>query len=148
MLSSPHAAVGATLGALIPNPWLVIPIAIASHFILDTVPHWQETLAPYTPTTKTYVRLPIDIALAVGITWLVAQWHPQSVSTVWIGAVSANIPDLDSLLVVIPHALEHSLVKPYWDWHCRIQNETSQWLGVWIQVAVIAGALAISFVTK
>ena len=144
MLTSPHAATGALIGTLVPNPILVVPLAIASHFLLDTILHWQETLPPYTPTKKTYIRLPIDIALAVGITVLIARWHPGNSTSIWTGAISANLPDLDSLLVLTPQYLEKGVLKKYWDWHCRIQNETSRWAGVWTQVAVIVGALTIA----
>jgi hypothetical protein len=43
-----------------------------SHFLLDTVPHWQETLSPYRPNLATWVRLPLDALLAVGgVAWIV-----------------------------------------------------------------------------
>src|SRR5665811_640253 len=101
MLTTPHAAAGIAIGAMIGNPILVIPVAIASHFVLDSIPHWQETLAPYTPNKKTYVRVPLDIAFALGITVLATHWQPQLTAAIWTGAVSANVPDLDTIVVII-----------------------------------------------
>lgn len=144
MLTTSHATVGATIGTLIPNPFVAIPLAIASHYLLDTVPHWQETLAPYTPNKKTYIRVPIDIILAVGATGLIAFWHPANTTTIWGGAVAANLPDLDSFLVYTPQYLKKGILKRYWDWHCKIQNETSEWFGVWTQLGVIICSLLIS----
>ncbi len=145
MLTSPHAATGALIGSLVPHPLLAIPLAIFSHYLLDTVPHWQETLAPYTPTTKTYIRVPIDIVLACGITYLFTQWSPDHTTAIWTGAISANVPDLDSFLVFTPELLKKGIIKTYWDWHCRIQQETDQWFGVWTQVGVIGLSLLIGY---
>ncbi|HVS58710.1 MAG TPA: hypothetical protein VHD60_03150 [Candidatus Saccharimonadales bacterium] len=144
MLTTPHAVTGAILGALLPTP-LAIPTSIASHYVLDSVPHWQETLAPYMPTRKTYIRIPIDIALAVGLTFLIAHWHPVYQGRIWWSAFAANAPDLDSFLAVAPH-FKRGLLKVYWDWHCSIQRETSRWYGVLTQLAVIGIALYVSAV--
>lgn len=140
MLTTPHAAAGIAIGAIIPNPLLAAPVAIASHFLLDMVPHWQETLAPYTPTRKTYIRIPIDITLAVGITLLAIHWQPQNTGAIWTGAIFANMPDLDSILVIVP-GLNKGIVQKYWDWHCKIQRETSSLWGLVPQLALIAASL-------
>ncbi len=140
MLTTPHATAGAALGALIGDPLWVVPAAIASHFLLDSVPHWQETLAPYTPTKKTYIRAPLDIVLAVSLTALMAHWSPDRSSAVWLGALMANAPDLDVILIVVPE-WKRGLIKRYWDWHCQIQRETSSLWGLAPQIAVISLSL-------
>lgn len=143
MLTTPHATAGAALGALIGNPLYVVPAAIASHFLLDTVPHWQETLAPYTPTRKTYVRAPLDFVLAVSLTALIAHWAPDRSSAVWLGALMANVPDLDVMLIVIPE-WKRGLLERYWDWHCRIQRETGSLWGILPQLVVTCGSLLVA----
>lgn len=50
MLETPHVAVGAAIATKIPNPYLAIPLAFASHFILDRIPHWNPHF--YTETQK------------------------------------------------------------------------------------------------
>lgn len=144
MLTTPHAAAGIAIGTLIANPVEVIPVAIASHYLLDAVPHWQETLAPYTPTKKTYIRIPIDLTLAVGITILAAHWQPQHVAAIWTGAVFANLPDLDSIVVLVPR-FKKGIVQKYWDWHCRIQRETSSLWGLLPQLVVVATSLTLAY---
>jgi hypothetical protein len=136
MLVSPHLTAGAALGAVIGHPILVIPFAIASHFILDSVPHWQETLAPYQPTRKTFIRIPIDIAIGLAVVLLAVQAQPQNAWAIWVGALFASGADFDVLFVVYPK-LKRGLLKRYWDWHCAIQRETSSLWGVVPQVAVI-----------
>ena len=51
MLETPHVAVGIAIASKFPNPWIAIPLAFASHFVLDKVPHWNPHL--YTETQKT-----------------------------------------------------------------------------------------------
>lgn len=44
MLESPHVAVAAAIAYKIPNPMISIPLAFASHFLLEFVPHWNPHL--------------------------------------------------------------------------------------------------------
>jgi len=41
MTATAHALVGTVIAAKVGNPALAIPIAIASHYICDAVPHWD-----------------------------------------------------------------------------------------------------------
>jgi len=41
MLEISHALIGASLAKLIPNPYLGLPLSLASHFIADLIPHWD-----------------------------------------------------------------------------------------------------------
>jgi H+/Cl- antiporter ClcA len=41
MTATSHALIGTIIAAKIGNPALAIPIAIASHIALDTIPHWD-----------------------------------------------------------------------------------------------------------
>jgi hypothetical protein len=137
MLVLPHVATGAALGALIGDPFIVIPAAIASHFILDSIPHWQETMAPYHPTWKTYLRIPIDIGLAVGLVLYTVHLQPAAMPGILLGAIFASIPDLDVITIKLPK-LQRGIVKRYWDWHCKIQRETTSLWGVATQLSVLA----------
>ncbi len=148
MLTTPHAVTGAALGALLVNPLLVVPAAIGSHFLLDMTPHWQETLAPYTPTWKTWTRIPFDLALAVGLVSLIVVWHPAAVGSVWLGAVCGNLPDADVALMVMPKLKRGWLTERFFDWHCKIQRETASLWGVAPQVAVIGLGLAAAYATR
>lgn len=142
MLTTPHAAAGIALGAVLGNPVLTIPAAVASHFLLDCVPHWQETLAPYNPTWRTYLRVPLDIAFAVGLAVWAAHVQPAHASAIWIGAVTANIPDMDTLVVLLP-AIKRGVLQKFWDWHCAIQRETASLWGALPQLLVIAMAIVV-----
>lgn len=136
MLVLPHVATGTALGVLIGDPLIVIPAAIASHFVLDAIPHWQETLAPYHPTWKTYLRIPIDIALSVVLVILAAYTHLEILPAILLGALFASIPDIDIITVKLPK-LRRSLIRRYWNWHCKIQRETPSLWGVATQACVL-----------
>jgi len=136
MLTTPHATAGIALGSLLVNPLLVIPAAIASHFLLDMVPHWQETLAPYTPTRKTYIRAPLDICLAIILTVVATHWQPDHTAAIWLGAFFANAPDFDSIVVILPK-LKRGMIRKFWDWHCAIQRETSSLWGILPQLTLM-----------
>lgn len=41
MTAPNHALTGALIGLSVSNPWLAIPLAFASHFVLDAVPHYD-----------------------------------------------------------------------------------------------------------
>lgn len=41
MTATAHALVSAAIYRAIPNPAIAIPLAFASHFIMDAIPHWD-----------------------------------------------------------------------------------------------------------
>ena len=41
MTATAHAVIGTIIAAKIGNPGLAIPLAFASHIVLDTIPHWD-----------------------------------------------------------------------------------------------------------
>lgn len=50
MTATSHALIGTVIAAKISNPALAIPLAFASHFIADMIPHWDELLNKKTKT--------------------------------------------------------------------------------------------------
>jgi hypothetical protein len=41
MTSTAHALVGAAIASRLQNPTLAVPLAFFSHFVLDSIPHWD-----------------------------------------------------------------------------------------------------------
>ena len=39
MMATPHMVAGAAIGRVLRRPWLAWPAALASHFVLDVIPH-------------------------------------------------------------------------------------------------------------
>jgi hypothetical protein len=44
VLETPHVVVGAAIATKVVNPVLSLPLAFASHFLLEKVPHWNPHL--------------------------------------------------------------------------------------------------------
>lgn len=70
MLETPHVFIGAAIASKIPNPFIAIPLAFASHFIMEMVPHWNPHLNSETqkygqPTRRSTVITAIDSTLAL-----------------------------------------------------------------------------------
>jgi hypothetical protein len=42
MTATNHALTGAIVATVVSVPWLAIPLAFASHFVLDSLPHYGE----------------------------------------------------------------------------------------------------------
>ncbi len=140
MIMTPHIAVGAAIGAMIANPVVAIPAALLSHYVLDSIPHWQETLHPYRPHEGTYRRVAVDLLCASACVLLIAHWHPLAWVSIIVCAAFALLPDIDSIIAVKPE-LNKGLAKLHWTAHCAIQTETSHARGIIPQIAVTALAL-------
>jgi hypothetical protein len=41
MTATAHALVSGAIAAAIPNPYISLPLAFISHFIMDAIPHWD-----------------------------------------------------------------------------------------------------------
>ena len=137
MILTPHALSGAAIAITVPEPLVGLPLALGSHYLLDMVPHWQETLPPYTPHRGTAVRTAIDSALSVALLRLIARSHPERARWVWLTAGAAILPDADSVVRHLPGSLKRSTaVLAYCRWHINIQRETASFWGLLPQIAV------------
>jgi len=66
VLETPHVVVGAAIATKVVNPALAIPLAFASHFVLERVPHWNPHLNTETerygqPTPQSTKIVIIDV---------------------------------------------------------------------------------------
>lgn len=143
MLVTPHAVAGATIAVLIPHPLFALPLALGSHYVLDAIPHWQECLPPYKVTTASLIRVPVDVLLSTGIVWAIALAYPANAALICAGALTANIPDIDTIVVALPHLLKKEFIKTHWDWHSFIQWEVDSYWGLVPQIALCALCLFI-----
>jgi hypothetical protein len=71
MTATGHALVGTIIAAKVGNPALAIPIAIASHFLGDALPHWDTGYAREKETkTRFVVASAIDVILGFVLSYL------------------------------------------------------------------------------
>lgn len=148
MLELPHVVVGATIAAKIGNPALALPLALASHFALDVLPHWNPHLnselkshGRVTGRTTTFVVVDGIGSLVAG--FAIASTVLPSINhfiIVILGSFLAVLPDL----VEAPHYFlrkEHPLITKFITFQKSIQTDSPIWLGLPTQALIVAAAL-------
>lgn len=102
MLETPHVVVGAAIATKVVSPALAIPLAFASHFLLEKVPHWNPHLNTETekfgrPTKQsTYIVLADVIgSLALG-GYIASRALPDSghAATILLASFASVLPDV------------------------------------------------------
>lgn len=102
MIELPHAALGAAIAYKIGNPALALPLALASHFALDLVPHWNPHLNDEIKnygkiTVRTKKVLSLDVLASLGIGFYIASLAlPDTKQAIIIlfGAFLGVLPDV------------------------------------------------------
>jgi len=102
VLETPHVVVGAAIASKIANPAIALPLALASHFLLDKVPHWnphinteKKKYGRITKSTNNFVFLDVATSLILGFA-IAFKAYPDINHFTWILVASfvAIVPDL------------------------------------------------------
>lgn len=144
MTATAHALIGASIAARVTNPYIGIPLAIASHFIADLVPHWD---AGTNHKKKSLLRLKMeaaaDVLLGFALAYLIFR-NSVSPDYLFIMIIAAQLPDW----IEAPSWMFGIKIPPFtWmDWlgH-KLQTRMQLPWGLVTQV-VIVGLLVISTV--
>lgn len=147
MLETPHAVVGAAIAARIPNPLISIPLALASHLILDRIPHWNPHLNTELKlygkvTKKSTTIVAIDMVTSIILGSLIAyQAMPDTtqVAHILLVAFVAVAPDV----IEGPYfffGLKNKLIAKWLAFQKSIQVDTTVIPGLATQLATIIGA--------
>ncbi|OGM13733.1 hypothetical protein A3A76_02420 [Candidatus Woesebacteria bacterium RIFCSPLOWO2_01_FULL_39_23] len=148
MLETPHVIVGAVIASKVGNPYLAIPLAFISHFVLEKVPHWNphlnvETVKFGKVTSQSFRLVLLDsfIALISGLT--IASWSlPNATQALTIIGASffAVLPDL----VEAPYFFlnwKNNLIKKWIGFQKSLQVDTTPAWGLLTQTITILTAL-------
>jgi hypothetical protein len=148
MVATPHMVLGAAIGKAVRRPWLAWPLAFASHFLLDYIPHLdshglfgREQGGPTLPEAAVALA---DVAVGVVLVgWLVRR---QPLGRVMVGGAFFAI--LIDLLDNMPLWGDAFTTWPGTAWlsawhHMSESNVTpDQWLlGVGTQVTTVVIAM-------
>lgn len=97
MLSIAHGATGALIASKIPNPFISIPLVLLSHYVEDSIPHWDvgQGLTSWKKSKKSAFiqELFFDFPLSILLVFIFFQigrpfdWRP------WLGWFVALLPD-------------------------------------------------------
>ena len=141
MLSTPHMLVGAAITRLVPDPNLSIPLAVASHFVFDAVPHWDGS-APKPPFKKKQViTAGLDYLLGLTIIYLLTQNSPDA-RLLFAGAIAATLPDIfQGILSIINYVFKKTYLASYTRFHVAIQGRLPLIMGLVTSSIVSIGAL-------
>ena len=92
MTATNHALTGAIIGLSLGNTLIAVPIALASHFVLDSLPHFG---VGKDATTKSWFPklLTIDILGCFILVAVLAHAQPQHWLTAAVAAFAATSPD-------------------------------------------------------
>jgi len=143
MLETPHVALGVAIAVAIPNPLISIPLAFASHFVLDMTPHWNPHLNTETKkygylTNKTLLIIGLDLACAAVLTIFVSRGNVN----ILLASFASILPDI----VEGPYFLfgwKNEVLQKWIRFQKSIQSEANLFWGLLTQVLVILGALYI-----
>jgi len=147
MLETPHVAVGAAIATKIPNPLISIPLAFASHFLLDKIPHWNPHLnTELKKFGKVSKNGTLIVAADVTLSLLVGGFFA---STTLPNTAHAITVLLASFASVLPDVIEgpyfflrwdNSLIKKWIKFQKSIQVDTAFVPGVVTQILTVAAS--------
>jgi len=154
MLLTPHAAVGAAIGASTENIPLIIILGILSHFLLDAIPHfdwgtWHFYEPDFKLETKDYVLLAGDVILASSfVLWVWSNYHSVNMM---IGTFSAVLVDLIDNVPFWKHQVRKTVfgkILHFWHRKLHFLLKPKLWyLGVLTQLVIIVGSIWVIIVS-
>ena len=139
MLITNHVLSGALVGAVAPTPATAFVAGVASHFVLDTIPHWGDE--------ATFLQVAVVDGL-VGLTTMAViavRTPPERRRRVMAGMLGACAPDADKPSDLFFGRSPYPLVMD--DWHRAIQRESPRRLPQEVLVAAL-GALLVRRVLR
>lgn len=140
MLETPHVALGTAIAVAIPNPLISVPLAFASHFLLDMTPHWNPHLNTETKkfgrlTNKTLLIIGFDLACALILTGFLYKQFGNN-PNILLGAFASILPDV----VEGPYflfGLKNKYLTIWMKFQKAIQADANVFWGLLTQIAVL-----------
>ena len=144
MLETPHVIVGAVIATKIQNPALSLPLAFASHFVLEKVPHWNPHLntekrkfGKVTWTSTKIVIIDVVCSLIIG-TYIASNVLPDYLHfiTIMFACFIAALPDI----VEGPYFFlnfESKVLQRWIAFHKSIQVDASILPGLLTQLVIV-----------
>ncbi|MBI2007207.1 MAG: hypothetical protein HYS83_00660 [Candidatus Blackburnbacteria bacterium] len=145
MIELPHTIVGAAIAVKVGNPALALPLALASHFVLDPIPHWNPHLytelkkdGRVSKNSKLFMVGDVLLSLAAGL-FIAFQMLPNIALfiTVILGAFVAVFPDVIKAPFYL-FGVKNPLLVRYVNAERSIQGETNiPAFGLFTQLLVV-----------
>lgn len=148
MLETPHVIVASAIAYKVGNPYLAIPLAFASHFVLETVPHWNPHILTEIKkfgeiTQKSKAIIITDVLLAFVSGFYVASTVLPNTSHFWTILFSGFFGVLPDLMEAPYFFLKWR--NKFLDWWIKtqkaLQSDTTPVPGMLTQAATIFAAV-------
>lgn len=93
MMATNHVLTGSLIAASIQNPWIALPLALASHFVLDGIPHFGSSNIKYESSFFKRLLYSDMFLAALVLIGLLLLW-PDHALVIVAGGVLGASPDL------------------------------------------------------
>ncbi|MFA5946247.1 MAG: hypothetical protein WC802_05075 [Patescibacteria group bacterium] len=153
MTLTTHVAIGAFIGAVVGEPALGFVLGIASHFLVDMIPHGDTILADRFHIEK-QLKVPVAYAATDGaasillLMFIVANRTDSSSNMAFAAAVTGSVlPDL--VLGVAELMRKNEIMKAYYRFHFFFHDYFSRRYGdVKLRYALVAQTIFILIILK
>src|SRR5262245_50011848 len=105
-----HVLTGAAIGLAVQNPWLAAPLALASHFVLDAIPHFDHEHYHWGSRWFWHIMI-TDGLVSLGALGLLVWLLPMYAVPILTGAAFAILPDLTLLYYYLRHRPRHWIFR-------------------------------------
>lgn len=130
MTTSNHILTGTLIALTVKEPALAVPLALASHFIIDALPHWGDPDMSKSPRKRFYSYAKVELLGITGIILLlltgVYGWN-----LVLLCSIVAILPDIEWPIRYLAYARlgERPPQTVTAKWHKKIQRFERPWGG-------------------
>lgn len=138
MLLTNHALTGSLIGLVVGNPLIAVPLGVASHYAMDSLPHFGFPGMSFRERRGFLIGL-ADFSSAMLLTTGLALAAGERAPLVLAGAFGAMLPDL---LYLPEIALGRQLNYPLRQFHHDIQQGREKPRRIWID-ALWAAAMSL-----
>lgn len=143
-----HVCLGALIGILTGNYIATAALSFLSHFVLDSILHWQYFFASKSYQKGAVYSVLSDLFISLVMIFLIAKiTDPSLHRLIIVGAAFSALPDLDDVIFFfLPKDKRNRIISAmqrYQDWHVRIQKETHSLKGVFTQLAIVIVCFAV-----
>lgn len=140
MLLTPHVLVGAAVGVAVGNPILGFVGGVASHFVLDAIPHtdpgtWHfEDAFPFKIDERDLTVAFADMALVIGSVLYLAGTAPLIAAGPIAGMLGGLLPDVVGLSpLFFPRLASVPGLRNYFAFNERLQSKSTAKPNEWIR---------------
>ena len=145
MLSLTHTIISLPIGLHLSNPIIIFITAFVSHFIADSVLHWN--IDPKNNTRYTLCFVAFDVLGGLILSWLFIGNQLFTLPII-VAIFASNLPDIIQVTWYLFGKNKYSKyfqwLLPFFNFHEKIQSETNNIpKGLASQIIVIALSLAL-----